>query len=297
MAPKRYVVIVNPSGGTRRGWSILKSVESIFAAAHAQLDIQPTRHAGHARELAQQLSLENCAGILVIGGDGSLHEVVNGLMLRSDPARVPLGLIPAGSGNTVAEHLGCLDPREAARRIVAGQLHPLDVARVATAGTTDYCVNIIGWGSAVDINHTAERLRWLGPSRYTLAALGHIVRARQRRARLTLDGRVIEDEFSFIVGCNTQFTGKGMKLAPAAAMDDGLIDLVLVRHASRWQIAALFKAVFDGSHVTLPWVEIHRVRSFAIESATADTLNLDGELKGTTPVQVDMVPAGLRIFV
>ena len=296
MCPKRYVMIVNPRGGTRRGLTILRSIESLFTAANAELEIQTTTHAGHARELAQTLPLENVDGLCVIGGDGSLHEVVNGLMLRPDPARVPLGLIPGGTGNTVAEHLGCLDPLVAVQRIIAGHLSALDVARVTTGDATDFCVNIIGWGAAVDINRTAERLRWLGPTRYTLAALWHIVRARRRRAKLTLDGRVIEDEFSFIVGCNTQFTGKGMKLAPDAALDDGLIDLVTVRHAGRGQIAALFQKVFDGSHINLPCVEIHRVRDFAIESAMPDLLNLDGELKRSTPVRVEMVPAALRIF-
>ena len=289
-------MIVNPRAGTRRGLSILKSVESLFAAANTTLDLHTTTHAGHARELAQQLPLENCAGICVIGGDGSIHEVINGLMRRRDPAGVPFGVIPGGTGNTVAEHLGCLDPRVAAGRMVSGHQRPLDVARVTAAGNTEYCVNIVGWGAVVDINRTAERLRRLGPARYALAALWHILWSRHRRAKLTIDGRVIEDEFAFIVGCNTQFTGRGMKLAPDAAIDDGLIDLVITRHASRSQFVTLFKNVFDGSHVSLPCVRIHRARTFEIESATPDPLNMDGELKGATPLRVEMVPSALRVF-
>ncbi len=293
---KRYVVFVNPRGGTRRGLAILKSAEAVFAEAGATLEVHTTTRPDHARELAQDLPLENCDGLCLIGGDGTIHEVVNGLMRRENPASVPLGVIPGGTGNTVAEHLGCLDPVLAAKRIVAGIIRPLDVARLDANGATGFCVNIIGWGSAVDINHTAEKLRWLGTSRYTLAALWQIALARKRHAKLVLDGRAIEDDFFFIVGCNTKFTGKGMKLAPDAAMDDGLIDVVVVRHATRRQMIAMFKTVFDGSHVSMPCVEIHRVRSFSIESATSDLLNMDGELKGSTPLKVEMVPSALRIF-
>ncbi len=87
-----------------------------------------------------------------------------------------------------------------------------------------------------------------------------------------------------------------MKLAPDAAIDDGLIDLVITRHASRSQFVTLFKNVFDGSHVSLPCVRIHRARTFEIESATPDPLNMDGELKGATPLRVEMVPSALRVF-
>ncbi len=296
MPRRRYIVIVNPHAGARRGLAILKSVEPVFSAANAELDIRTTTHAGHAWELAWRLPLENYDGVSVLGGDGSVHEVVNGLMRREQGAAIPLGLIPGGTGNTVAEHLGCLDPVLAARRIVAGQPRPLDVARVLCGETTTFCVNIVGWGAAADISRTAERLRPLGASRYALSALWHVARARHRRARVAMDGRVIEDDYSLIAGCNTRFTGKGMKLAPDAAVDDGLIDLVLVRRAGRRQLAVLFRKVFDGSHVSLPCVEIHRVRSFSIESATPEPLGMDGELTGSTPVRVEMIPSALQVF-
>jgi diacylglycerol kinase family enzyme len=92
-------------------------------------------------------------------------------MAREGSASVPLGLIPGGAGNTVAQQLGCLDPVLAAQRILAGQPRPLDLALVTCGGGTTFCINIVDWGAAVDISQTAERLRWLGSSRYTLSAL------------------------------------------------------------------------------------------------------------------------------
>lgn len=296
MNGRRYAVIVNPHGGLRRGTAVLDTIRPMFAATGAGLDIHTTARAGQAGELAQALPGEDLAGLCVIGGDGTVHEVVNGLMRRPDPAAIPIGIIPAGSGNDFARHLGVIDPMAAARRILAGRVRPLDVVRLSTRDAVEFCINIVGWGSGVDVNRRAEKLRWLGPSRYALAALLEIVLAKRRRARITLDGRTDDDAFHFVVACNTKFTGRGMMLAPDAAMDDGLLDVVLVRRATRRQMLSLFAKVFDGSHTGLDFVEVHRVRSFAIEPETHDALNLDGELKGATPVRAEVAPSALRIF-
>lgn len=296
MTTKRFVVLVNPRGGTRRGLAIVDEVRPVFTAAGAELDVQHTDAPGHATALARTLDLAPYDGLCVVGGDGTIHEVVNGLLQRSEPAAVPLGLIPGGTGNSVVLHLGYTAPREAARRILAGQTQAVDVARLTMGAQTVACLNIIGWGGVVDINRTAERMRWLGRPRYTLAALWHILFPRRRRARLVLDDEASEDEFLFVVGCNTQFTGRGMRLAPRADWGDGKIDVIVVRRASFGQMLRLFRRVFDGSHVTLDCVEYYQVRSFRIDSPTADLLNLDGELKGHAPAAVEMLPAALRVF-
>ena len=294
MSVKHFTFVVNPSGGTRRGLEVLKKVKPVFAAAELQVHV--TKHAGQAAELADTLDLSDCDGLCLIGGDGTLHEIVNGLMKRKANVTVPLGIIPGGTGNSVAQHFECIDPVESARRIVAGNIQPLDVIRVRMGDEVDYCVNIVGWGAVVDINRTAEKLRDLGPSRYALAAIPNILRAKRRQAKLVIDGRENQGNFLFVAACNTKYTGKGMQLAPKANPGDGMLDLVVVRHASRRQMLKLFQKVFDGSHIALPYVEYHQVSSFSIESKDIDCLNLDGELKGNTPVSVDVIPRALKVF-
>lgn len=297
MAAKHFAVVVNPRGGTRRGLAVLEAVKPVFRAAGAELDVRVTTGPGHAARIAETIDLTGCDGFCLIGGDGTIHEVVGGLMRRDEPVSTPLGVIPAGTGNSVLEHLQCSDPLEAARRITAGSTQPLDVVRVRTGSDLAYCVNIVGWGALVDISRTAERLRALGPPRYALAAICGILRAKRRRAKLVLDEEAVEDDFLFVVACNTKFSGKGMQLAPHAESGDGKIDVMLVRPASRLQMLKLFRRVFDGSHLSLPFVEYRQVRSFGIESEGRDLLNLDGELKGTTPVTAEMMPAALRVYV
>ena len=297
MPVKHFAVVVNPRGGLRRGRTVLEEVKPVFASAGARLDVRETTHPGHAAELASTMDLDGCDGFCVIGGDGTIHEAVGGLIERSPPVSIPLGIIPGGTGNSVLQHFDCSDPLEAARRIVAGHTQSLDVVHVTMGNDVAYCINIIGWGAVVDINRTAERLRALGPPRYAMSAVTHILRAKRRRARVILDDQILEDEFLLAAACNTKFTGKAMQLAPKAEVDDGKVDVVLVRRATRRQMLQLFSKVFDGAHLSLPCVEYYQVRSFGIEPVGVDGLNLDGELKGTTPMAAEMIPSAIRIFV
>ena len=186
---------------------------------------------GARREMARTLDLTGVDGLCVVGGDGTVHEVADGLMQRGETISVPLGVIPAGTGNTLAQHLQCDDPLEAARRIVAGCTQPLDVVRVTLSDEVVFCVDIVGWGAVSDINATAERIRCPAHHRYGAAALWQILRAKHRRATLSLDGQTIDDEFLFVMACNPKFTGSGMKVAPHAEIGDGKLDVVVVRRA------------------------------------------------------------------
>ena len=293
---QRLTVIVNPQGGTKRGLLVLDRVKPIFKDAGIELDIRATLHQGHASAIAQSLDMKTSDGICVIGGDGTVHEVADGLMQRGESISIPLGIIPAGTGNNLAEHLQCKDPLDAAKRVVAGTIRPLDVIRVTLKDRIVYCVDLVGWGAVSDINSNAEKWRWLGPPRYSAATLWQVLRAKRRRAKLVLDDQVFEDEFLFVVACNPKFAGPGMMLAPHAELGDGKIDVIVVRNATRWEMLKLFSRVFDGSHLALKYVEYHQVRSFAIESATHDPMDLDGEMKGHAPMTAEVLPSALSIF-
>ncbi|MBS0260754.1 MAG: diacylglycerol kinase family lipid kinase [Planctomycetes bacterium] len=293
---QRFFTVVNPRGGIQAGPAVLQSVLPIFSAAGITLDVHETHAGGHATELARSFDDRRYTGVCVFGGDGTVHEVVNGLLQRDHPVHLPLGIIPAGTGNTLHVEIGCDTPQTAAQRIVGGQTSPLDVMRVTLSDRVVYCINIVGWGAVADINRTAEKLRWLGPRRYTLSALWHILIPHRRRIRLQHSGQVSEADYLFVIACNTQHTGKGMRLAPRAKIHDGLIDLVIVRQASRWQMIELFRKVFDGTHLSLGCLEYHQVPSFQLESTGEDPLNLDGEMIGRTPLSVEVLPGALQVY-
>ncbi|MFQ6673721.1 MAG: diacylglycerol/lipid kinase family protein [Fidelibacterota bacterium] len=296
MLSKRFILAINPLGGMKKGMGVLEQVKPVFDQAGVDLTIHETEYAGHVGHLVNSMDLSDYDGFCIIGGDGTLHEVVNGLLTRKDGLDIPIGCIPGGTGNSFMHHLDCLDVVESAKRIVAGQSRSIDVARVAMGDEVVYCFNIVGWGIVTDINTMAEKLRWMGGSRYTFTTFVHVARLKWRKAKLIMDGEEYQGDFVFVIGCNTRYTGKGMCLAPRAKLNDGLIDLVVIRDATRRQLLKMFPKVFDGSHLKYPYVEYYQVREFAVVPDEDETLNLDGELKGTTPFEVKMVPGAFRVF-
>ena len=294
---KRFLLIANPASGSPPRATLREQALAELRAAGAQVDLQVTQDAGHLFEIAREYDLAGYDALCVLGGDGTMHEAVSGLVQRPQRANIPVGLIPAGTGNSLGLSLGIHDVLEAVRRIVAGVPRPVDAVRVEAAGDTHFCLNLIGWAAGQAINATAERLRWLGPSRYAAAALWHVLSARPRPAKIVLDDAIHEDEFLLVLACNTKNVGSGMLAAPRAAIDDGLVDVVIVRRASRWRMLRLLQRVHDGSHVEMSEVEYHQVRSLRIETAAPEPLNLDGELKGTTPLVAEVVPGAIQLLV
>lgn len=303
MTDRRILLLVNPRSGRRRGTAILEQVKPVFAAADVELDVQVTEQGGHARRIAKEFDLSGYGGLCLIGGDGTLHEIVSGLFERSEwsewgePAAIPLGIIPSGTGNDVARQLEIAGPLNAAERIIAGRTVPFDVARVEAGDQTDYCVTLVGWTGVADINCLAERLRILGRFRYAAATLWHILFPKRRHAELVLDDRRLEGDFMLVIAANTVFSGSGMRVAPRADTADGKIDVVILRNASRRQLLRTFAKVFDGSYVDLPFVEYYQVRSLRILSDESAPLDLDGEVWGTAPVKVEVIPKAVRFFV
>ena len=160
------------------------------------------------------------------GGDGTLSEVINGVMKREDSLKFPIGLITGGTGNSFMHDLKCLDPVEAANRIIGGKSRRIDIFSCKTDDKLFYGFNILGWGIPTDANLLADKMRWIGSQRYNIASIFEVLSHRKRFARVTIDDNSIAADFAFIIGCNTIHTGKGMKMAPLARLDDGLIDPV-----------------------------------------------------------------------
>jgi len=294
---KRFFLIVNPHGGRKRGLHLLSEIQPIFDGQGIKLEVIETEFAGHAGEIAKQKDLVGYDGMIVIGGDGTMHEVLNGLLARDDDQTIPIGLIPGGSGNSLMVDLGLTDPIDAAKAIVAGHIRKFDVAKITTEGKTIFSFNIIGWGLATDVGVQAEKWRWLGPARYTVVSLLKVLRGTQARSvQLVLDGKEITDEFTFVMICNTRYTGN-MKIAPQAKLDDGLLDVIVLRHgASRLKILSLLNRIYDGTHVEDPVVEHYTASQISLSSNQADLLNIDGELVGTTPFDLKVSPGAFEMF-
>ena len=294
---KKYYLLVNPKGGHKRGLEIYEKVKHIFSSAGTNITVLHTEYAGHAFDFANTLDFVGYDGLCAIGGDGTMYELINGMLKRDDNHKIPIGLITGGTGNSFMYDVDCLDPIDAAKRIVQHNLRPLDIAKVNANGELFYSFNIIGWGLATDAGKLAEKLRWLGGVRYDVASIFEVLKGKDRIATLTLDKEVIKENFIFIIGCNTIHTGKAMKMAPLAQLNDGKIDLIIVRKTSRINLLKLFPKLFSGDHIKSPLVEYRQVQNFSISLEETNDLTIDGEIIGMTPLSVKMIPKMVNVLV
>ena len=275
----------------------MELIKPVFDSHGAELTILETTGPGNARDLVNHLDLAVYDGIIALGGDGTFHEVVNGLLKRSDGAMLPLGLIPGGSGNSLLHDLALVEPMAAVSAICRGEKRFIDAAEINMNDRVVYSINLIGWGLVTDVGSRSELLRWLGPSRYTVSSIIEIFRKKNRRAKLVIDDQTLVGEFSFVVACNSIHIGNGMKMAPHAQIDDGLIDLLVVdSDITRKRLFSVLPKLFDGTHVYEPEVKYHQVSRFSIISEEKDLLNVDGEMLGSTPINVKMLKQAIEIF-
>ena len=293
----KFILTVNPYGGTKKGPRLLKNIKPIFDAAGVELFIIKTTFAGHAKELANQLNITEYDGFIGIGGDGTLHEIINGMLSRHDGHKIPIGIIPGGSGNSYMHDLQLTDPLMAAKAIINGKTRSLDTARVEVNHVIKYSTNMIGWGMVTDVGEKAEHFRWMGTNRYTILSVLEVFKHKSRSAILIMDDQDIEDHFTFIIACNSIHVGKGMKMAPKAKLDDGLMDLIVVRSKlSRLRLLQILPKLFNGSHIDEPEVEYYQTSKFSLIPETDEILNIDGEIMGSTPIKVEMISNAFDMF-
>ena len=294
----KFIITVNPHGGKKLGPRLLNRVKPLFEAKGIELFVVETTFAGHAKELANQLNITEYDGFIGIGGDGTLHEIINGMLSRHDGNKIPIGIIPGGSGNSYMHDLQLTDPLKAAKAIINGKTRALDTAKVEVNHIIKYSNNMIGWGLVTDVGNQAEHFRWLGTNRYTILSVVAVLRHKSRPATLIMDDKKIEDEFTFIIACNSIHVGKGMKMAPKARLDDGLIDLIVIRSGvSRTRLLQVLPKLFDGSHINEPELEYYQTSQFSLIPETDEILNIDGEIMGSTPIQVNVIPKAFEMFV
>lgn len=292
------ICIVNPrsaGGATGRRWGAL--------AAHlAQLGIPVearfTSGAGDATRLATAALREGADWIVAVGGDGTLNEVVEGLM-AADPSRARLGILPSGTGGDTIRTLGIpSDPFAAAGILALGHERTLDVGVARFAQGERHFLNIAeaGLGGAVvaRVNRTTKVFG--GFASFLSGTL--LTFASYPACRMTL---TLEDEpprtlraWNLVVA-NGAYFGGGMKVLPEARMDDGWFDVMLVGDVPRRALFANVARLYRGTHLSQPGVEHFRARELRLESDRPLLLDLDGEQPGTTPVRFSLRPRALRV--
>jgi len=148
----------------------------------------------------------------------------------------------------------------------------------------------------VDAGLAALRFKFLGTAAYTLGVLSALLTLKTRRLRIELDGELIEQDNLFVAVSNSRFTGTHFLMAPHARLDDGLLDVTLVRRLPRHRLLRLFPTIFDGSHVAFEEVTTRQVQCIRVAEPAGLPLMTDGEFRGRTPLDIHCLPGELRLF-
>jgi diacylglycerol kinase (ATP) len=293
----KLLLVFNPHAGGGRAGRLEREVVAALEA-FAEVDCHRTSGPGSATRRLAGGGLGGYDGVISAGGDGTLFEVVNGLCANAAGERPPLGVLPVGTGNAFARDLG-LEPgawREGVELVRAGRTRALDVGEVSCESDRYHFLNIVGAGLPVAAMLTAERLKPLGRSAYTVATLWQAMRCRGEPFELELDGERVAQDSLFVEVANTRYTGTSFLIAPEARMDDGLFDVVLVRRLPRRRLLRLFPSIYSGTHVNYPEVQVRRAREVRILAPAGLPLAPDGELRGATPASVRCLPRELAVF-
>lgn len=232
--------------------------------------------------------------LVALGGDGTVHVALQAVGGTS----TPLGIVPVGTGNDMAQCFGLpADPAEAAKVVVRKQTRAMDLARLSTAdGATRWFGGVLAAGFDAIVNERGNAMRWpKGPRRYDLAILVELARLKPRRYQLVIDGKPEGLEaVLFAVGNIAQYGG-GMRICPQADPQDGKLDLVWAEPVSRAKLIRIKPQVYAGTHVLHEKVHQRQAREISID-APEIVCYADGERIAPLPVKVTAVPGALTLF-
>jgi YegS/Rv2252/BmrU family lipid kinase len=301
--PARTVVVANPAargGGVARRWDALTAS---VTRALGPVRFQRTERPGHAGELAQRAVDEGATTVLSLGGDGTHHEVVQGLM-RAGSREVALGVLPVGTGGDLRRSLRATSFDAMLAALPTWEARAVDVGRaeyVTDAGepTARWFINVAscGMGGSIDraVNASGKAIGALSFLVATLRALGSFA---PPRVRVYADGEALgEREVTLVAVCNGRYAGGGMCFAPEAALDDGWLDVVLIEHASAWRSLPDLRHLYAGTLARSARVTTRRAKEVRVEVVAGEALiDLDGESPGRAPVTWRVEPGALRLL-
>ena len=259
---------------------------------------------GHLAELARAAIARGATQLVVVGGDGTVHEVVDGVLTAALGSAVTLAVLPLGTGRDFARSVRIPRRLDAAIDVALhGQVRMIDAGRAtystAAGEATAYFANFGGAGISGGIARRANSTTKVlgGRLSFLWATIAVFARWHASDMTITIDGESRHARLFEALAMNGDYTAGGMWIAPEAAPDDGTFDVVLIGDFSKAEFVTTFPKIYRGRHVSHPKVEILRAREVRVDASVPLPVVLDGEQPGTTPVRFDLVPNALRLRV
>lgn len=288
--PKRNaIIILNPTAGRAKFNDLAKLVNDKLKSAGWEFELVTPQSQSDARSIVKSSSKNGFDTVVAVGGDGTVHDVLEGIDLEIQS----MGIIPIGSGNDIYRILKLKpDPAIAIDNLVNGENWKIDIGDVN--GTR--FVNTAGIG--IDSETLIVRRETSGyvKRNYVLLFLKTLGGLKPAHIKITADGEIIEDDFMWVIACNNNYIGGGMQIGPNAVLDDGLLDLVMIRKMTKFNMVCAIPSIFKGTFINRKEVSEMKVSEIMLETDTPRELGVDGDLMATTPAKISVRRGALSLI-
>lgn len=289
---KRASVIVNPIAGNHKSRRSIPTLTAKLRERGISHHLTVSQYQGHVKELALSARKQGCQRVIVCGGDGTVNEAINALV-DSD---ISLGILPLGTGNDFARTLGIKEDIDFACNVLRDEkVRRVDLVKVSSGR---YFGSVGGVGFDAEVAAWANRYKRYvpGASIYLLAILAKLLTYKCKKVAITHDTGNHTDEILMAAIGNTEWYGRGINITPTAIVDDGVLDICVVKKINKLKLLLFFPSVLKGTHVRFSEVKLYRTKKISIHSETPLLLLGDGEIIGETPVSLEVIPRALRII-
>ncbi|AST93204.1 MULTISPECIES: diacylglycerol/lipid kinase family protein [Sutcliffiella] len=294
-----YYFIVNKVSGSGRAYRIWNQIEKRLNKECIPYSVFFTERQKHATELVKEITKkDNVSAIVAIGGDGTVHEVINGIIGTT----TPLGIIPAGSGNDFSRGLGIpLDYNLALNRLLNGEPKIIDIGNV----NSTYFGTVAGIGFDGKVADTTNRSKHkklfssvrLGKISYIISALNVLLRYKPQDITLKIDNELHHLPGVWLVAvANLPFYGGGLVICPKAVSNDGLFEICIAQNMTKLQFLRLLPTVFKGNHTHSPSITILKGKELEIICSDPLLIHGDGEIIGQTPTKIRIEHSALHVM-
>jgi len=294
-------IILNPLAGRGYGARSEPELRQLLNAEGIDFDLVLTERVGHATELAKQAVGDGFEVIVAAGGDGTSHEVVNGLIAAAQGGVAgTLGVIPVGSGNDFAHNVGVpADLKDACQRLAQGQTRIVDVCRVTVDDQPSrYCANTVNVVFGGIVTREALKIKWVrGMALYLPVVLKTIFLSQTPKVSLEYNDQKLEMSMAMLCVANGPREGGGFFCTPEAQLDDGLLDLCIMGDIGRLTMLSLVPRFMDGSHTNHESVTMARTKRVVVSSSDDLIAHVDGEMLCTDAhrIEFEILPQRLRV--
>jgi YegS/Rv2252/BmrU family lipid kinase len=281
----------------KRAGKILPEVEAHFNSKGIEFDLKLTDYPEHAVDIVADTDFSLYDGLVAGGGDGTLFETINGYYKNPDKGKIPLGVLPIGTGNAFARDLemDVSEWKQAIDIIALKKSRNVDVGKFRTHGQDYYFLNILGLGFVADVGKTAHKLKVFGNVSYTLGVLYQMLFLKTYQVTIEADGKTYERDNIFVEISNTRWTSNFL-MAPSAEIDDGLLDVTLLNKTTRRKLLQSFPKIFTGEHIHLDEIEQFKAQKITVITDRPKVLAPDGELMGISPYEVECLRQDVPVF-